>query len=72
MAIGILIKNGVPPREAFELVKFLRPTLIPNRLMIRQLDDILGLQGELIGINRDHYACLLPETLLPDRGGWNL
>lgn len=72
MAIGILIDNGVPPEEAFGRVKAHRPTLIPNRLMIRHLDRLLALEGELIEIVSRHYRSLPPEALLPDRGGLNL
>lgn len=47
LAIAILIQAGMSPAAAFEEIKRVRPQLIPNRLMIRQLDQILGLDGEL-------------------------
>ena len=72
LAIGILVQSGLSPDAAFEHVRALRPELIPNRLMIRQLDDILDLQGELVRLVSAHYEALGPDALLPDRGGLNL
>ena len=72
MAIGILIENGFAPEEAFALVKATQPMLIPNRLMIRQIDAILKLDGDLIEIISKHYETLPTEASLPDRGGFNL
>jgi predicted protein tyrosine phosphatase len=43
LAIGILVQARLSPSEAFDRVRGIGPALIPNRLMIRQLDDILGL-----------------------------
>lgn len=71
MAIGILIQSGLTPAVAFQRVQAIRPELIPNRLMIGQLDRILDLRGELVDIVQDHYQSLGPEALLPDRGGLN-
>jgi predicted protein tyrosine phosphatase len=72
MAIGILIQAGMSPAAAFEQVRTVRPELIPNRLMIRQLDKILELGGELIAIVDEHYQSLGPNALQPDRGGLNV
>jgi predicted protein tyrosine phosphatase len=71
LAIGILIAAGGTPGEALEKVKQLRPFVIPNRLMIRQLDDILDQKGELVTVVASHYSTLPPEASLPDRGRWN-
>ncbi|TFI59202.1 hypothetical protein E2493_06690 [Sphingomonas parva] len=71
VAIGILIQLGMTPLDAFTCVKGIRPQLIPNRLIIRQLDEILGLKGELISIVRRHYQGLGSEAALPNRGGMN-
>lgn len=72
LAIGILIQAGMSPDAAFEQVKSIRPQLIPNRLMISQLDQILGLDGKLINIVADHYRSLGAAANLPDRGGLNV
>ena len=72
LAIAILIQAGMSPAAAFEEIKRVRPQLIPNRLMIRQLDWILGLHGELINVITDHYRSLEAAANLPDRGGLNL
>ena len=72
MAMGILIQAGLPVAAAFEKVRAVRPELIPNRLMIRQLDRILGLKGELVRVVEAHYRSLGPDALLPDRGGLNI
>lgn len=72
MAIGILIQSGLSPAQAFDVVQGARPKLIPNLLMIRLLDEILRLNGELISLVRRHYELLGPEAKLPDRGGLNL
>ena len=72
MVIGILIDNGLRPEDAFEIIKALRPALISNRLMIRQLDFLLGLGGDLVALVTRHYASLPSEALLPDRGGLHL
>lgn len=72
MAIGILVQAGMSPADAFEDVRAARPELIPNRLMIRQLDQILDVGGELIRIVNEYYQSLGPDALLPDRGGLNV
>jgi predicted protein tyrosine phosphatase len=41
MALGILIQNGFSPKEAFEKIKTIRPELIPNRLIVRLVDEVL-------------------------------
>jgi predicted protein tyrosine phosphatase len=69
LAIGILVQAGLSPGAALDRVRAIRPELIPNRLMIRQLDDVLGLQGELVRLVAAHYQALGPKALLPDRGG---
>lgn len=72
MAIGILIQAGLSPSAAFSRVKSIRPQLIPNRRIIAHVDQILDLDGELIGIIDDHYLSLGPDALLPNRGDLNL
>ena len=72
LAIGILVQAGLSPGAAFSRVRAIRPELIPNRLMIRQLDDILGLRDELVRLVDAHYEALGPDALLPNRGGLNL
>lgn len=71
MALGILVQAGMSPTEAFLCVRALRPELIPNRLMVRQLDKILDLRGELVQVVDAHYKSLGPDALLPNRGGLN-
>ncbi len=65
LAIGILVQAGLPPAAAFEEVRALRPELIPNRLMVRQLDRILDLKGALVRVVDEHYRSLGPEGLCP-------
>ena len=72
MAIGILVQAGMSPADALKRVRAVRPELIPNRLMIAKLDQILGLRGELVRVVSEHYRSLGPNALLPDRGGLNL
>ena len=72
IALGVLVAAGLPPAEALARVKTLRPFVIPNRLMVRILDDLVGQGGELMRVVLGHYASLPDEASLPDRGGWNL
>lgn len=72
MAMGILVQNELSPAEAFERVRAVRPELIPNRLMIRLIDDNLELEGKLVRLVNTHYKELGSDALLPDRGGLNL
>jgi predicted protein tyrosine phosphatase len=72
MALGVMVGAGASPAEALEKVKSLRPFVIPNRLMVRILDGLLGQRGEVIRVVREHYASLPEQVSLPDRGGWNL
>lgn len=72
MAIGILVDNGIDPEDAFARVKAMRPALIPNRLIIRQIDELLGLAGHLNQIVLEHYSSLPADAMLPDRGGLNV
>ena len=71
MAMGILVQSGMTPQTAFGQVKATRPELIPNRLMIRYIDELLGLGGDLVRLVAAHYAALGPDIALPDRGGLN-
>lgn len=72
MAIGILVGTGLSPTEAFQKVRMVRPELIPNRLMIRLIDEVLELDGSLVSLVNSHYEALGSGALLPDRGGLNL
>lgn len=72
MALGILVAAGLGPEKAMAKVQSLRPFIIPNRLMISILDEILDQQGELMRVVLKHYALLPADASLPDRGGWNL
>jgi predicted protein tyrosine phosphatase len=71
-ALGVLVQSGLSPRAALHKVRALRPLIIPNRLMISLLDDLLEQQAELIRVVRDHYADLPDVASLPNRGGMNL
>lgn len=71
-ALGVLVQSGLSADEALQKVQALRPLIIPNRLMISLLDELLEQQGELIRVVRDHYADLPEEASLPNRGGINL
>lgn len=71
MAMGILIDHGLTPDQALDRVKAAGSFVIPNRLMIRHLDELLGLHGGLVDTVRRHYKELPPDASLPDRGGWN-
>lgn len=72
IALGILVAAGMTPEDALAKVKSLRSFIIPNRLMVSILDDILDQRGDLNRVVREHYASLPKEASLPDRGGWNL
>lgn len=71
-ALGVLVAAGMTPAEAMTKVKLLRPFVIPNRMIVAMLDEMLGQGGELVRVVLDHYATLPAEASLPDRGGWNL
>ena len=66
-AIGIaaLIQHGMTPQEAFDHVKALRPALIPNRLIIQYVDELLELNGELNKVIEEYYNSLLLDSKLP-------
>jgi predicted protein tyrosine phosphatase len=73
-AIGILIQNGMAAQEAFDWMKAHRPAMFPNRLMIEYVDEILGLNGELIDIVKTYYMdklLLFPKLVEINRGGYN-
>lgn len=72
IALGILVAAGMTASEALIEVKRLRPLVIPNRLMIRILDELLDQKGDLNRVVREHYEALPKEASLPSRGGWNL
>ena len=72
MALGILVQSGMSPAKALDYVRAVRPELIPNRLMVRQLDKILGVGGRLIQVVDAHYATLGPDALPADRGALSL
>lgn len=72
IALGVLVAAGLSPSEALARVKELRPFVIPNRLMVRKLDELLEQNGGLTRVVLEHYAALPPEASLPDRGRWNL
>lgn len=69
MALGILMAAGMEPTKAIAKVQSLRSFIIPNRLMISILDEILDQQGELMRVVLKHYALLPADASLPDRGG---
>ena len=56
MAIGVLVQAGASPAEALAAVARIRPHCIPNRLVIRYLDEALGLRGTLVEAVRGFYA----------------
>ena len=72
MARGILVNSGISAEGAMQRVASLRPFVIPNRLMIGILDDLLSQGGELVRVVDRHYASLPPNASLPDRGGRNV
>lgn len=72
IALGILVAAGLTPAHALAKVKSLRPLVLPNRLMVSTLDELLGQNGELNRVVQAHYASLPAEASLPNRGGWNL
>jgi predicted protein tyrosine phosphatase len=72
MALGVLIAAGLGPDEALTKVRKLRPFIIPNRMMVRFLDEILEQRGHLIRVVDEHYAKLPHGALLPNRGGLNV
>jgi predicted protein tyrosine phosphatase len=72
MALGVLVGAGVHPEQAMAEVCKLRPFVLPNRLMVRMLDQLLGQEGALIRVVDEHYGTLPSDALLPDRGGLNV
>lgn len=60
-------------REAVRMVHEARPTMIPNRLMIKMMDEIMGNQDNELQIAVKEYwdACTLPGLELRTRlSGW--
>lgn len=72
MALGVLVGAGLAPEQALAEVLRLRPFVIPNRLMVGMLDQLLGQEGALIRVVDEHYETLPSDALLPHRGGLNL
>ena len=75
--IGILHDHGMSAREAVQAVADIRPTMIPNRLMIKYLDEIFTEfaefpQGELIAAVKEYWDnCTLPGIMLRTQlSGW--
>jgi len=54
-AIAVLIQHGMDYVEAFKHVAMIRPILLPNRLIIKLIDQHFSLQGDLINLVRCHY-----------------
>lgn len=65
VAMGSLIQHGMTVDEAFAEVLRQRPSMIPNRLITRYVDEILLLEGELIEAVRNYYRKLEEEGRLP-------
>lgn len=53
MAIGILCQHGMAPEQALKHIQGVRPQLWPNTLIIGYIDEILGLNGELLRVVGD-------------------
>lgn len=58
-AIGILVQHGMAPRDAVAHAYAVRPIMMPNRLIIRHMDEALGLDGELIMAVANHMQSLM-------------
>jgi predicted protein tyrosine phosphatase len=71
MALGVLVGAGMSAERAMERVKQVRPFVIPNRWIVRMLDQLLHQNGGLVRVVDDHYATLPAEAQLPNRGGLN-
>lgn len=48
VAIGVLVLHGMEPIDAFMHIQSVRPQLYPNKLIISQIDEILGKNGEMM------------------------
>lgn len=48
VAIGVLVLHGMKPIDAFIHIQSVRPQLYPNKLIISQIDEILGKNGEMM------------------------
>lgn len=62
MAIGSLLKAGRTVEQAYTEIKAIRPRMDPNTLIIKLLDEHMGLNGELIKYN-DEYRSEFRKTL---------
>lgn len=71
MALGVLVAAGMSAERSMKRVKQLRPFVIPNRLIVSMLDQLLNQNGKLVRVVDDHYATLPVDALLPNRGGLN-
>lgn len=49
-AIAVLIQHGMDPRAAFDHVSAMRAILLPNTLIVQQIDAHFGLHGGLIDL----------------------
>jgi predicted protein tyrosine phosphatase len=54
-AIAVLIQHGMRYNEAFDHVSSLRPILLPNRLIIRLIDQHFDLNGSLNQLVQSYY-----------------
>jgi predicted protein tyrosine phosphatase len=72
MALAVLVDAGLSPQHAMAEARKRRPFVIPNRLMVRMLDQLIGQEGGLIRVMDEHYATLPSGALLPNRGGLNI
>ena len=59
VAIGCLLKAGRTIDQAYQEVLAVRPTIDPNELIIRLIDEHLNLQGKLIEHNKEFRKNLL-------------
>ena len=78
MLIGIIydhLNSGSYEEDALEAVRLVheaRPTMIPNRLMIKYLDELTNSQGVLISAVKQYWDnCTLPGIMLRTQlSGW--
>jgi predicted protein tyrosine phosphatase len=55
-AVAVLIQHGMDYDKAFDHVALLRPILLPNRLIIKLVDQYFALRGDLIDLVRQYYV----------------
>ena len=65
VAMGVLVQSGMTAQEALDHVLSIRPVVVPNRLIIRYLDDLLQQDGAMIAVVDEYYDNIPEDGPIP-------